>query len=224
MHRKSRRLALALCATTLTAGGAALLSGPAFAATSGWEDCPEVSESSYSTSEIALPLSTVSELSEVSTVSAPVISREVLAQPVIAQPVITQPVIAQPVIAQPVIAQPVLAEPMRVSVSIQPEFSSPRYFHSERFASEPISFQYRSARFSSQLLPSRFERTERLSLGSQERVEAEASRAKSRIQHHANVAKSRINREVRKSERRIAREARKSEHRMAEASWRASCC
>ncbi|WP_055480636.1 hypothetical protein [Sphaerimonospora mesophila] len=219
MHRKSRRLALALCATTLTAGGAALLSGPAFAATSGWEDCPEVSESSYSTSEIALPLSTVSELSEVSTVSAPVISREVLAQPVIAQPVI-----AQPVIAQPVIAQPVLAEPMRVSVSIQPEFSSPRYFHSERFASEPISFQYRSARFSSQLLPSRFERTERLSLGSQERVEAEASRAKSRIQHHANVAKSRINREVRKSERRIAREARKSEHRMAEASWRASCC
>ncbi|WP_433497966.1 hypothetical protein ACQP1K_24115 [Sphaerimonospora sp. CA-214678] len=223
MHRKSRRLALALCATTLTAGGAALLSGPAFAATSGWEDCPEVAESSYSTSvsessysasEIALPLSTASELSEVSTVSAPVISRQVLAQPVI----------AQPVIMQPVVAQPVLAQPMRVSVSIQPEFSSPQYIRSERFASEPISFQYRSARFSSELLPSRFERAERISLRAQERVEAEAGRAKSRIQHHANVAKSRINREVRKSERRMAREARKSEHRMAEASWRASCC
>lgn len=212
MHRKSRRLALALCATTLTAGGAALLSGPAFAATSGWEDCPEVTESSYSASEIALPLST-SELSEVSTAYAPVVSRQVF---------------TQPVVTQPVVAQPLLAQPMRISVSIQPEFSGPRYYHSERLASEPVSFQYSSARFSSRLLPSRFERMERISLRAKERVEAEANRAKSRIQHHANVAKSRIDREVRKSERRIARETRKSERKMAEASWqaswRASCC
>ncbi|GIH69238.1 hypothetical protein [Sphaerimonospora thailandensis] len=211
MHRKSSRLALALCASTLTAGGVALLSGPAFAATSGWEDCAEVVESSYSASEIALPL----QLSEVSTVSTPVIS----------QPVISQPVLAQRVIAQPVIAQPVLAEPMNVSVSFQPEFSSPRYFQSERFVSEPISFQYRSARFSSELLPSRFVRGEQSPLGAQEQVEAEASEAKSRIQHHANVAKARINREVRKSERRIASETQRSESsRMAETSWLSDCC
>ncbi|MFC0862049.1 hypothetical protein ACFHYQ_07050 [Sphaerimonospora cavernae] len=219
MHRKSSRLALALCASTLAAGGVALLSGPAFAATSGWEDCAEVAESSYSASEIALPLSAASQLSEVSTVSMPVISQQVISQPVVAQPVL-----AQRVISQPVIAQPVLSEPMSVSVSFQPEFSSPRYFQSERFVSEPISFQYRSARFSSELLPSRFERGEQSPLGAQEQVEAEASQAKSRIQHHANVAKARINREVRKSERRITGETQRSESRMAEASWLSDCC
>ncbi|GIH67763.1 hypothetical protein [Sphaerimonospora thailandensis] len=225
MHRKSRRLVLvALCASTLTTGGVALMSGPAMAATAGatlapsaaygiataatWDDgCAGLSESSYTTSEVALPLAAP----ELSTVS----------MPVIAQPVIAQPVLAQPVVAQPVIAQPVLAEPMRVSVSIHPEFAAPRYFRSERFVSEPISYQYRGARFVSELEPAGF-RSELSAMTSraERRIEAATSRGEARIEQRADVAEARIKRTERKAERRLIRKERKLERRLARAAWR----
>ncbi|MFC0865692.1 hypothetical protein ACFHYQ_25680 [Sphaerimonospora cavernae] len=215
MHRKSRRLVLvALCASTLTTGGVALMSGPAMAATAGatlapsaaygiataatWDDgCAGLSESSYTTSEVALPLAAP----ELSTVS--------------------MPVIAQPVIAQPVIAQPVLAEPMRVSVSVRPEFAAPRYYRSERFVSEPISYRYRGARFVSELEPVGFQsELSAMTSRAERRIEAATSRGEARIEQRADVAEARIKRTERKAERRLIRKERKLERRLARAAWR----
>lgn len=210
MHRKSRRLALVgLCVSTLTGGGIALLSGPAVAATStvatGGGDCAKVAESSYTTSRVALR---PAALPRVSTVSVPVIT-------------------------QPVIAQPVLAQPMTVSVNIQPAYTAPRHFRSERLVSQPIAYRYRSTLFASELAPTGF-RAERaayrtelsaMALRAEQRVEAAADRAEARIQHRANVAEARVKRAAKKAERRLIRKERKLERRLERrlaraAAWR----
>lgn len=203
MHRKSALVAL--CASTLTAGGVALLSAPAAAAgadatltpsalcgvaqSAAWEACAEAVESSYSTAEVSLPLSPV----EVSSFSA--------------SPQMTT------------VSMPVLAQPMQISVSLRPQYLSQQSFRSERLHSSSFAGELSPARFESASLSQRFQE---MSLNAQERVRAEAKRAQARIQHHADVAKERIAREVRKSERRIARETSKHQLRMSEASWQAS--
>lgn len=218
MHRKSALVAL--CASTLTAGGVALLSAPAAAASAdapltpsalcgvaqsaAWEACAEAAESSYSTAEVSLPLS----LSEVSSVSA-------LPQ----MTTVSMPVITQRVATQPVIAEPILAQPMQVSVSLQPQLLSQQSFRSQRLHSSSFAGQLNPAQFESASLSQQFQE---MSLNARERVRAEANRAQARIQHHANVAKERIAREARKSERRIARAAGKHQLRMSEAAWQAS--
>lgn len=190
MHRKSRRLALmALCATTLTGGGLAVLSGPAAA----WGgDCAEITESSYSTSQVALRRAA---LPRVSTVSVPVVT------------------------------QPVLTQPMTISVNIQPAYTAPRHYRSERLVTQPISYRYRSTLFAGELAPAAF-RSElsAMTLRAEQRLEAAADRAEARIQHRANKAEARIKRAAKKAERRLIRKERKLERRlerrMAQAAWR----